>query len=104
ARPLEDLLRRRVVRLLQPPAFDAAAPDVLVDRPDLVLRLRNLNSVRDAVVDLLAPRPRLAPAARQQPPFPHWGDNIEIRRQRAHDILDSELVVTLTGTAMRIRR
>src|SRR5690606_37883846 len=50
--PPEDLIRRVVHRVLQPPSFDAPAPEVLVDTPRLLLDDRDRDLVLLCVLDL----------------------------------------------------
>ena len=72
-------------------ALDAAAPEVLVNGPDLVGGHGDGDIFFLGVLDLLGARVGV---------FAHRGDDGRVRHQGAHDILDAELVVALAGAAV----
>ena len=89
--PLVDLFGRGVVRLFQMPAFDGAAPEVLVDGPDLVGGDGDGDVLLLGVLDLFGARVGV---------LAHGGDDGRVGQQGAHDVLDAELVVALAGAAV----
>ena len=91
ARHAVDLLGRLDPGVLEDPALDGAAPEVLVDRVRAVLAHRDGDVVRGGVVDRV-----LAGEA----PRPHGREHVEVGRERPHRHLEAHLVVALAGAAV----
>ena len=88
---LEDVLRRRLVEVLDDAALAGAAPEVVVDRVGPLDRWSDRDAVLLRVGDLLV-------AAHL--PLAHRRDDLQVGRERRDRRLDAHLVVALAGAAV----
>ena len=89
---LEDVVRRRLVEVLDHAALAGAAPEVVVDRVRALDAGRDRDAVLERVGDLLV-------AAHL--PLPDRRDDLQVRRDGRDRRLDPHLVVPLAGAAVR---
>ena len=93
--PLERLRRRLDPGIFQDSGLDRPAPEVLIGAEDRFLGRLDLDAVLRGKLEFLRARPL---------PLADRGDDLQLRRKRLKGDVEADLVVPLSGAAVRNRR